>query len=422
MRSTDILIVDDEIGIREVLKETLEDEGYTVALAENIEEARQLRNKIRPSMVLLDIWLPDGDGITLLKEWSANGLLTMSVVMMSGHGSIETAVEATKFGALDYLEKPITLQKLLQSVENALQHTTKQHHKSSTLDNLGKASSIQTLKEQLKKTSDQFSPIFLIGEIGSPFEMIARAVHKPNTPWVYPKNINNLHHQAVELLNQTHLGVLYLGDISKYDASIQQSIAQLIPKAIKHHTRIIFCSTKPLNELFVNNKNPQFLNVLASFVINIPPLRHHSEDIEHFIHYIVQELHQSKNIAPTHFRESAMAQLCQYTWPGNWEQLKNIVTNLVLNSETHEIGEREVSQLLSQFRTDDEEDAMHGDFDFDLPLRELRELIEKRYFEYHIRKERGNMSHVALKVGLERTHLYRKLKQLGIYFSRRSEK
>ena len=129
MRSTDILIVDDEIGIREVLQETLEDEGYTVAQAESAEEARAMRNKNRPALVLLDIWMPDCDGITLLKEWAKNGQLTMPVVMMSGHGSIDTAVEATKIGALDFLEKPIPLQRLLQTVERALKHAETQNER-----------------------------------------------------------------------------------------------------------------------------------------------------------------------------------------------------------------------------------------------------------------------------------------------------
>lgn len=110
MRSSDILIVDDEVGIRDLLSEILQDEGYTVTLAENAEEARQLRYQTRPAMVLLDIWMPDCDGITLLKEWAKNGQLNMPVVMMSGHASIDTAVEATKIGALDFLEKPIALQ------------------------------------------------------------------------------------------------------------------------------------------------------------------------------------------------------------------------------------------------------------------------------------------------------------------------
>jgi DNA-binding NtrC family response regulator len=116
----EILVVDDEVGIRELLSEILEDEGYTVRLAENAGEARAYRNQSRPSMVLLDIWMPDTDGITLLREWAAAGQLTMPVVMLSGHGTIETAVEATRIGAFDFLEKPVALQRLLATVGRAL--------------------------------------------------------------------------------------------------------------------------------------------------------------------------------------------------------------------------------------------------------------------------------------------------------------
>jgi DNA-binding NtrC family response regulator len=115
-----ILVVDDELGIRALLSEILADEGHTVELAENAAQARQVREMVRPDLVLLDIWMPDVDGVTLLKEWSAGGLLNMPVIMMSGHGTIDTAVEATKVGASGFLEKPITLQKLLRAVEQAL--------------------------------------------------------------------------------------------------------------------------------------------------------------------------------------------------------------------------------------------------------------------------------------------------------------
>ena len=115
-----ILVVDDELGIRALLSEILTDEGHTVELAENAAQARQVREMLRPDLVLLDIWMPDVDGVTLLKEWSASGQLSMPVIMMSGHGTIDTAVEATKYGASAFLEKPITLQKLLRAVEQAL--------------------------------------------------------------------------------------------------------------------------------------------------------------------------------------------------------------------------------------------------------------------------------------------------------------
>src|SRR3984885_11866480 len=115
-----ILVVDDELGIRALLSEILADEGHTIELAENAAQARACRERLRPDLVLLDIWMPDVDGITLLKEWGATSMLNMPVIMMSGHGTIDTAVEATKFGAMAFLEKPITLQKLLRAVEQGL--------------------------------------------------------------------------------------------------------------------------------------------------------------------------------------------------------------------------------------------------------------------------------------------------------------
>ncbi len=131
-----ILVVDDEVGIRELLSEILSDEGHTVELAENAAQAREARARAEPDMVLLDIWMPDTDGVTLLKEWSANGLLTMPVVMMSGHATIDTAVEATRIGALNFLEKPIALQKLLKTVEQSLTRNLflqrTRHNKSAT--------------------------------------------------------------------------------------------------------------------------------------------------------------------------------------------------------------------------------------------------------------------------------------------------
>ncbi len=178
MRSSDILIVDDEIGIRDLLSEILQDEGYTVTLAENAEEARQLRHQTRPAMVLLDIWMPDCDGITLLKEWAKNGQLTMPVVMMSGHASIDTAVEATKIGALDFLEKPIALQKLLSTVDRALKYGEMQAAAGLSLDKLGNSPSIQELNRALEPAIKQNKPVLLTGESGSPFGLVARYFQK----------------------------------------------------------------------------------------------------------------------------------------------------------------------------------------------------------------------------------------------------
>src|SRR3990170_3611377 len=141
-----ILVVDDEVGIRELLSEILADEGHQVMLAESAGDARRMRERSRPDLVLLDIWMPDTDGITLLKEWAASGQLTMPVVMMSGHGTIETAVEATRIGAIDFLEKPIALQKLLATVKRALRNDGGQPRAGLTLLSLGRSAVITDLR------------------------------------------------------------------------------------------------------------------------------------------------------------------------------------------------------------------------------------------------------------------------------------
>src|SRR5512134_1708817 len=149
-----VLVVDDEIGIRELLSEILRDEGYQVRLAENASQARELRGQSRPDLVLLDIWMPDTDGITLLKEWAASGMLTMPVVMMSGHGTIETAVEATRIGAFDFLEKPIALQKLLGTVGRALRSGEQQVKPTLMLATLGRAAVVTELKQRLERVAN----------------------------------------------------------------------------------------------------------------------------------------------------------------------------------------------------------------------------------------------------------------------------
>ena len=158
MLNNTILVVDDEVGIRELLSEILRDEGYRVALAENAEQARIWRNQTRPDLVLLDIWMPDTDGITLLKEWASNGLLTMPVVVMSGHGTIATAVEATRIGAYGYLEKPVPLQMLLSTVGHALRGSKSKPSSTLSLASLGKGPLIADLKKRLEQIANLKTP------------------------------------------------------------------------------------------------------------------------------------------------------------------------------------------------------------------------------------------------------------------------
>ncbi|AQR63635.1 transcriptional regulator [Aquaspirillum sp. LM1] len=419
MRSSDILIVDDEVGIRELLSEILQDEGYTVALAENAEVARQLRNQTRPALVLLDIWMPDCDGVTLLKEWAKAGQLNMPVVMMSGHASIDTAVEATRIGAFDFLEKPIALQKLLTTVQRAMKYADMQGNQSLNLDRLGKSPVVHELKRALERVAPVKSPILLTGEPGVGFELVARFFHQPNTPWVTPNKPEQLADAPLELLQKANNGVLYLPDIGSQPRRAQQGLLFLLSKLDRYSVRLVCSCSRPLQELLTDPAcDNRLLNTLSSVIVPIPCLREHADDIIELAQQILAELIENKQVPPHRLTTAALNALRQYDWPGNLEQLRSIIKSLALTAESDDIDAPEVNKVLAQFRQD--KPPEESGFDFNLPLRELREQLERRYFEYHIGLENGNMSRVAQKVGLERTHLYRKLKQLGVKFSRRT--
>jgi DNA-binding NtrC family response regulator len=179
-----ILVVDDEVGIRELLSEILADEGHQVLLAESAGEARRFRERGRPDLVLLDIWMPDTDGITLLKEWAASGQLTMPVVMMSGHGTIETAVEATRIGALDFLEKPIALQRLLATVKRALRNAEAAAAPQLALGALGRSPMLADTKRRLAQLSQSGAPLMLRGERGMRAELFARLLAAPGAAFL----------------------------------------------------------------------------------------------------------------------------------------------------------------------------------------------------------------------------------------------
>ncbi|MGL5985400.1 MAG: response regulator [Burkholderiales bacterium] len=202
MPGNQILIVDDEIGIRELLSEILQEEGYSVRLAENANEARKQRNQHRPDLVLLDIWMPDTDGITLLKEWGNNGQLTMPVVMMSGHATVDTAVEATRIGAVDFLEKPIALQKLLATVQKALRPSVAQLRPELNLSSLGKGPVILDLKKQLERVLPLKTPVLLVGEPGVGFEACAHFFTGPGQQFIAPENVEKALDAPSELLQQ----------------------------------------------------------------------------------------------------------------------------------------------------------------------------------------------------------------------------
>src|SRR5438045_4807633 len=198
----EILIVDDEVGIRELLSEILQDEGYRVSLAENATAARAYRARERPALVLLDIWMPDTDGVTLLREWAASGQLTMPVVMMSGHGTIETAVEATKIGAFDFLEKPVGLQKLLGTVTRALKLAMTKEPRRVSLSPLGSSNAVREVERQLELLLAARKPVLILGEPGTGHHIAAEALRLRDVPWVVLQNGQRLGANPLAVLEE----------------------------------------------------------------------------------------------------------------------------------------------------------------------------------------------------------------------------
>ncbi len=412
----EILVVDDEIGIRELLSEILSDEGYKITLAQNASEARNSRNDARPDMVLLDIWMPDTDGITLLKEWASNGQLTMPVVMMSGHGTIDTAVEATRIGAFDFLEKPIALQKLLTTVGRALKHSAEQPKPGASLGALGRAPVIADLKQRLERIANMRSPVVLVGEPGSGIEICARVLHARNTPWVTPETTAQLASEPIELLNKARDGTLFVHDVAGLARAEQKGMLLLLAKVARYNTRVLCGASRPLADVAAEGVfEAQLYELLSTMTITIPSLRQHRDDIPELAGLVLARMVEAREIASRQFSTAALNALRNFDWPGNITQLESVVRTLAQTAQSEEITAEDVARALPDPTPVQQAPA------FDQPLREARDAFERAYFEYHLGKEGGNNSRVAEIVGLERTHLYRKLKQLGVKLTRRDE-
>ena len=232
-----ILVVDDEVGIRELLSEILADEGHTVRLAQDATAAREVRVRERPDLVLLDIWMPDTDGISLLKEWAAGGQLTMPVVMMSGHATIDTAVEATRIGALDFLEKPIAMQKLLATVKRALRAPEAPLRAGLVLANLGRSAVIADLRKRLAQLGQVGASLLLRGEPGVMPELFARALAPPGTPWVAAGAA--LADSPQDLLGQAAGGILFVEELASLSRVAQRNLAFIAARAERQKVRLV---------------------------------------------------------------------------------------------------------------------------------------------------------------------------------------
>ncbi len=411
-----ILVVDDEIGIRELLSEILSDEGHSVLLAESAGAARRTREANSPDLVLLDIWMPDTDGITLLKEWAGSGQLTMPVVMMSGHGTIETAVEATRIGALDYLEKPIALQRLLATVKRALRNHELAAPRQLSMSALGRSAALAGVQKRLAQLAQSSAPLMLRGEHGMLPEMFARLLAAPGAPFFAGSEL--LAEASTDLLGRAAGGILFLPDLSRLTRNEQKNLEFLLARADRHKSRIVsFSPVDPRLLVERQGYDPAVAARLAELTLRLPTLREFSEDVPDLAAQMLAQLVEARACPPRRFAVAALNALRQHRWPGNLAELEHAVKNLAITSLEEEVRLEDVERVLAAQSAQ----ASAPELGLDRPYREAREAFERVYFENLLAQERGSMSRVAEKSGLERTHLYRKLKALGLPVGKREE-
>lgn len=416
---SEILVVDDEPGIRDLLKEILEDEGYEVRLAENGEQARAARQEKAPDLVLLDIWMPDVDGLSLLKEWVSDELLTMPVVMMSGHGTIHTAVEATRLGAFDFLEKPVPYKKLLATVEKALNSRPNRAALPTSLDALGSGEAIRALTQRLRQAAQSNAPILLSGEAGSGAEACARFMQIPGTAFMAPDDASPLAENPLDWLQKTKGGMLFLRDIGRLTPLQQKGLLLLIAKRADYGVKVVCASHDNLAQMASENQYSRDLfNTLSHVAVRIPSLREHREDIGPLAEAALRAASESQGLGSKRFTQQALDRLAKHDWPGNLEELRALANNLATTCLVEEIGLTEVEAILGSATKANAGALTHL---FGLPIKEARDAFEKAYLECMLEECGGSITKVAERSGLERTHLYRKLKQLGVKSHSRNE-
>ena len=411
-----ILVVDDEVGIRELLSEILADEGHQVLVAESAASARQLRERQRPDLVLLDIWMPDTDGITLLKEWSACGQLTMPVVMMSGHGTIETAVEATRIGALDFLEKPIALQRLLTTVKRALRNQEVPMPRELSLAALGRSPALAETKKRLSQVAQAAAPLMLRGERGMQSELFARLLLARGAPFLAGDEV--LSEQISEVLARAAGGILFLSDLTRLGRAEQKNLEFLLARLDKHKARVVSFSPVDTRTLVERHEfDLELATRLAELTLKLPALREVAEDVPDLAALMLAQLVEARVCPPRRLSIAALNALRHHSWPGNLVELESVVKDLALTTLEDEIALGDVDRVLAARG----ETPAAPELGLDRPYREARDAFERMYFEHLLAREQGSMSRVAERSGLERTHLYRKLKALGLPVGRREE-
>lgn len=439
-----ILVADDEESILETLSGILEDEGYKVITAASGEKALVAYTEYSPDVVLLDVWMPDMDGMETLKLIrEKNG--DASVIMISGHSSIDTAVQAIKVGAYDFLEKPLSLDKVLILIRRALEKLTLEKENialrnsmSRQWEIIGQSRGMLDLRDKISKAATSVGRVLIYGESGAGKELVARALHEGSSR----KNRNFIEvncaaipHELIESelfghekgsftgafeskkgkFELAHEGTLFLDEIGDMSLASQAKVLRVLEtqefqrvggsRKIKVDVRVIAATNKDLEDEIRKSAFRQDLYFRLNVIpITVPPLRERKDDIPLLVDYFLKNFAMQYGQRPKKISKAALRALMEYDWPGNVRELKNTIERYVIMNPSDEIDVSEVQY----------ERGGRTDFSSCKTLREARKLFEKDFILKKLQGNGWNVSKTAEELEIERSNLHRKIKSLGI--------
>jgi two-component system nitrogen regulation response regulator NtrX len=453
----DILIVDDEIDIRMLIGGVLKDEGYATREAADTTQALAAIQARQPTLVILDIWLQEGglEGIEILRQLRAD-MPSVPVVMISGHGTIETAVEAIKIGAYDFLEKPFKSDRLLLVVERAIEAAQLRRENEELklraggdIDLVGVSPAANQLRQQIERVAPTGSRVLITGPPGVGKEVVGRLLHlhsrRSKGPFV-PVNCATMRPDRLEIelfgsefrsdgaarkvgtFERAHGGTLFLDEVADMPLETQGKIVRVLQEQtfervggssrVEVDVRVVASSNRELGgEISAGRFREDLYYRLSVVPIKVPPLRDRREDIPMMARHFMARASEAARLTPRQFGEDAMAALQAYTWPGNVRQLRNVVDWLLImapgdarESVRADMLPNEITAIAPTVVKWDK-----GSEIMTLPLRDAREVFEREYLIAQVTRFGGNISRTAAFVGMERSALHRKLKSLGVF-------
>ncbi len=450
MAAEHILIVDDERAIQKALRGVLEDEGYRVTAVGSAQEALTRLQDETPDLVFLDIWMPGMDGLEALAEFKRIRPET-AVVMISGHGTIETAVKATKLGAYDFIEKPLSLEKILLAATRALDHGRLERENRDLREQLergqrivGKSRVIEELRQQIGIAAPTNGRVLIHGENGVGKELVARAIHaqsvRQDGPFV-EVNCAAIPEELIESELFGHErgaftgavsrrrgkfeladgGTLFLDEVGDMSVKTQAKVLRVLEEqafervggkeTLRVDVRVLAASNQNLPDLIAQGRFREDLFYRLSVIpVEVPPLRQRAEDIPLLVEHFIKLFSGENAKRPKTISVEALAYFLSYEWPGNVRELRNMVERLVIMTPGDVIGPEALPPPL---RPRDPA-ATVEDTQREKTLKEAREAFERAYILGELRTHDWNMTRTAEKLGIERSHLYRKLKIYGI--------